>query len=334
MQRGTKIEHPFARPLTEHLAAAAPVEFVLIADERAQHVFEGIVVAIALRTFEARCFRHRPADLVERAAQPVIGTTILGDARQFLDVVNEAIDLAIAIEGNPLPRRIEVAPLTQRIRCATRYRPRTFALDRIATPQQSAHTRTRVFQGLLEPALECAFEGRGGDIFGSDLEGRVNARLDRAFAQQIRAERMDGADARLFEFRKRAEKIVALGIVERFVIVTGALDFLAQSKLQLARRLLSERDGDDRFQSRASRRDHRDDAVDQLGGLSGAGRRLDDQRSIKVLPDTLAHALVGRRHHLCSRSFHSAVMRCASLLIGAPGLGASPPDLIRIRCSS
>ena len=331
-----KIEHPFARTLAEHLAAAAPVEFVLVADERAQHVFERIVVAIALRTFEARGFRNRPAYLVERAAQPVIGTPILGDARELLDVVNDAIDLAIAIECDALPRRIEVAPLAQRIRCAARDRPRAFALDRIATPQQPAHPRARDFSGSPRTSARMRFRRAAvaTSSGATSKAGSTRASTGRSRSRSAQNEWMVPMRASS-RSSKRAEKMRrARRSLKDVVVATGAIDLLAQSKLQLARGFFGESHRDDGFQSRASRCDHRDDAVDQLGGFAGAGRRLDDQRGIEVAPDALAHALVGRRRHGLPRRFHSGVMRCASLLIDAPGLGASPPDLMRIRCSS
>ena len=296
-------------------------------------MLERIVVALALRTFEARGFRNRPAYLVERASQPILGTSIGCDSGELLDVVDDPIDLAIAIERDALPRRIEVAPLAQGIRSRARDRTRPFSLNCVATPQQPAHSRPGLFQRFFEPSLECAFKKSGRDIFRRDLESGIDARLDRALAEQIGAERMDGADARLFEFRQRVEKIVALRIAERFLVVARALDFLAQSQLQLARSLFGKGHRDDGGQSRAPRRDHRDDAVDQLGGFSGAGRRLDDQRGIEVVPDAIAHALVGRRHGL-PRKFHSGARRCASLLLVATPFGAVPPALMRIRCSS
>src|ERR1700733_6423394 len=135
MQRIAQREDLGARPLAEHLAALAPAEFVLVADDRAEHVFERVVVAIAPRSLEARGFRDWPADLVERAAQPIVGTPIFRDARELLDIVDDAIDFAIAIERDALPRRIEVAPLAQGIRRAACDGTRTLALNCIATAQ-------------------------------------------------------------------------------------------------------------------------------------------------------------------------------------------------------
>ena len=109
----------------------------------------------------------------------------------------------------------------------------------------------------------------------------------------------------------------------------GPLEFLAQPQLQLAGRLLAEGHGDDLDRSsRAPGRDQRDDPLDQLGGLAGAGRRLDDQRGVEVVGDAPA---IGGSASACGDSRHppqrlevgsgrSACGRC-----GAPRHGRRPP---------
>ena len=61
-----------------------------------------------------------------------------------------------------------------------------------------------------------------------------------------------------------------------------ALELFAQPQLQLAGGLLAERHRDDLADRGALVLDQRDDAADQLGGLAGAGRGLDDQRLVEL----------------------------------------------------
>jgi len=131
--------------------------------------------------------------------------------------------------------------------------------------------------------------------------------------------------------------MIALGFVESVFIVARAFDFLAQPQLKLAGRLFGEGYPDNAAQRRAARSDHRDDAIDQFGGFTGAGGGLDDKRGIEVVANAIAHALVGgyhRRAHGWPRSVHNDARRSASLFFDFVPLGARPPALIRRRCSS
>ena len=152
---------------------------------------------------------------------------------ELLDIVDEAIDLAIAIERDALPWRLEVAPFAQGIGRAARDRPRALALNRIASPQQAAHSGPRIFQRLLEPALERAVEKTDCDVFGRNLKCGIDARLDRPLAQQIRAERMNGSDACFFEVFECVRQILLFRCGEGGLVATCAIDLLAQSQLQL-----------------------------------------------------------------------------------------------------
>ena len=92
---------------------------------------------------------------------------------------------------------------------------------------------------------------------------------------------------------------LALGAPRRG-LEPGAVQPLAQPELQLAGRLLGERDGDNLADIRSSFGDDPHDAADERGGLAGPGGRLDDQRGVEVLGDAPPRVSVG---HGVPRSF-------------------------------
>src|SRR5438093_931367 len=79
-----------------------------------------------------------------------------------------------------------------------------------------------------------------GDLLRGDLEQWVDARLDGPFAQQVRAERMDRADARFLELRESGRETLA-NLRRDGLSHARFLDGGAQAELQLSRRRLRER---------------------------------------------------------------------------------------------
>src|SRR6185503_12922583 len=65
----------------------------------------------------------------------------------------------------------------------------------LPAPQDPAHAGTGALELGLEPAGEGALEQRARHVVGGHLEARIDAGLDRMLAQQVGAERVDGADA-------------------------------------------------------------------------------------------------------------------------------------------
>ena len=64
----------------------------------------------------------------------------------------------------------------------------------------------------FKPAIESHLEQRTRGVFRRDFEQRVDAGFDRAFAQQVRAERMNRSDASFFKLRQRAvQELLSLG---------------------------------------------------------------------------------------------------------------------------
>ena len=149
--------------------------------------------------------------------------------------------------GRWLPRRIEVAPLAAAPSAAARDDRRADLRARIASRRR--RSRRSPWPGAASASSnqrsKALSNNRGGDVFGRDLEHRIDARLDRALAQQIGAERMDRADARLFELRRARRSSRARSASSRIGSLARALDFGAQPQLEFARGFLGEGHRDD-----------------------------------------------------------------------------------------
>ena len=75
-----------------------------------------------------------------------------------------------------------------------------------AAAQRAAKTFGRVGQLLLQPAAERLVEEPRRRRLGEDLEERIDAGFDRALAQEVRAEAVDGADVRFLEALERLRR--------------------------------------------------------------------------------------------------------------------------------
>ena len=206
------------------------------------------------------------------------------------------------IEIGSRPARPEVAPLDQLP--ASRPQP----LDRpivVASPPGSGDRAERrrerrtpsgvILQGALQPGVERFGVQAARFALGQDAEERVDARLDRALAQQVGAKAMNGADVRFFEVHQ------------------GRVETLARGGIQTANRL-SRRSSSCRRRSFSSPAafsvnvtatrsptprlpccEHANDAAHQLGGLARAGSSLDDKRRVEIGGDRVARVLIVER---------------------------------------
>ena len=165
-----------------------------------------------------------------------------------------------------------------------------------------------VGQGRLEPGVEGLPENRLG--VRQHLEAGIDLRLHRPLAQQVGAEPVDGADLGFLEMGDGVLDVLGAGRARRRVPAgrrrsTRALKPLPQAQLQLAGGLLGERHGEDLADLGRARRQHVDDAGDQLRRLPGAGRRLHEEALAERRPDALARRGVdqlGSRRHGSLRS--------------------------------
>ena len=87
---------------------------------------------------------------------------------------------------------------------------------------------------------------------------------------------------------------------------------LTQPQLQLAGRFLRERHRHDAVHRRAARRQYTQDALDERGGLAGAGRGFDDKRVVEGVDDRQAGRRVGQRGGGCHRIDLSAIRSASS----------------------
>jgi hypothetical protein len=153
---------------------------------------------------------------------------------------------------------------------------------------------------LLQPRAEGARVETIRLNVGEHGEQRIDARFDRTLAQQLGAEAVNRVHVRLFERFERLLEPPADVVVRR----SGALvlERFAQPQLQLARRFLRERDGDDLDHRRAPRREDAQDPVHELRRLAGASRRLDDQRVVEILGNRPPRLSVTSHCHECRPS--------------------------------
>src|SRR5262249_51533855 len=158
--------------------------------------------------------------------------------------IHETIDLAIAIKGEWPPWSIEVTPFQKLLRRAAEDAAGSFPIGTLAPAQQSEHGFAGIAEHLFEPSVERRLEHRVGRIFGGDLEHRIDAGFDRPLAQEVRAKRVNSADARFFELRERPIQMFERGR-SRNRIVTRSFDLGAQPELKLTRRLFRKRYRDD-----------------------------------------------------------------------------------------
>ena len=249
-QRVTPREDLGAREFAEAIARTAPSPMTVVAaNQPQQRRFECVVIAIAHR-FEPRRLGNRTAEFFQRAAQPILGIARGSQSAERFDLVDQGIDLAVALERLVMPGRVEVAPFEQFLRGGPQQRPRAVAVGHVGAAQDASHAFAGICQRLLEPAIEGGIEDRAGGVFGSDLEHRIDCGLDRTLAQQVGAKRMNRADARLFELAQRVVQPLARSGIG--IVMARALDFSAQPQLQFARRLLGEGHGHDAIELAAA----------------------------------------------------------------------------------
>ena len=220
-------------------------------------------------------------------------------AATLVELGQRLLDLSLALERRPRPGGGEVAPLRELPgRLAQAIDGAVLAAEGRYDASARRTPSRRVGQLLLQPAVERLVEEPRRRRFGEHREQRIDARLDRPLAQQLGAEAVDGADVRFLESLERSSsRVRRVGIGAG--IRARPLEPLAQPQLQLAGRLLGERDRDDLADVRAPLGQDREDPVDELGRLAGAGRRFDDQRVVEAAGDGLARRGVGQGRCRC-----------------------------------
>ena len=222
-----------------------------------------------------------------------------------------ASNRAGAIEVRALVRRGEVPLLDERApRLAERgFRAVLIALARRAAEdaRDAGHLARRARERRLEPGGERVFVEAILLVLGGHLEEGIDLRLDRTLAEDVRAERVDRADAGGLELLERLIEPLLLEAALRVVLVllllragadarARALDLGAEAELHLAGGLLGEGHGDEIAFAARERRgagpEEGEDALDERRRLPGARGRLDDERRAEVVCDALARLAV------------------------------------------
>ena len=214
---------------------------------------------------------------------------IAGKVRDVVEEGHERFDFAIAIERISRPRRAEVTPLRELpCRLAQAVDGTAFAgrAAKRRPAQRAPHAFGRVRQHFLQPASEGFIEQPRRGRFGQNFEQRIDTRFDRTFAEQVGAERVNRADVRFFEPRQRAIESRACVFV-RSGRQPRAVESFSQAELELARRFLRKRDGDDPAYVRLPFGDYANDAPDERRGFARAGGSLDDESRVEVVRDAI-----------------------------------------------
>src|SRR5262249_42248046 len=133
-------------------------------------------------------------------------------------VGERSLDGGGAVERIAAPRRVEVSMLDD-LRGGVAQRLARRAAAEPAT-QEAAHALGRVGERRLEPGGEGLADQPVGLLAGRDLEQRIDAGGYRLLAQEVRAERVDGADARGLQLGER-------------VVEPGGLELGTQPQLQI-----------------------------------------------------------------------------------------------------
>ena len=207
---------------------------------------------------------------------------------------HERLDLGVAIEGVSRPRRGEVPPLHELPRGLPKAVHRSVFAAKCRPPQRAPHAIGRIREHFLEPAPERLVEESCRRGLGQDFEERIDAGLDGALAEQVGAERVNGANVCFFELRERQIQTPALSSIRSGAHPRVVQPF-PQPELELAGGLLRERDGDDVADVRLALGDDVDDPPDERRRLAGAGRGFDDERRVESGGDERASVEIARR---------------------------------------
>ena len=289
--------------LARHAAAVVPVVALSRAPELStpgqldQRRLQAVVVARGERLAHA----HVVADA---AREPGVGVEAIGRARaraqqipESVHTLDQLVDGGLPAERLPAPRRRE-SPASRRASsrragAAPRGRRRR-GRRRRRSPRRSP-SRGRSSSPSIQRVEGAAVQGFRFRL-GENLKARVDQRLHRALVEQLVAEPVDRAHARLFQMGHRFfEACPPCGA--RGGLLACPLQLHAHAQLQLAGRLLGEGHGDHALDIAAAFGEHRDQPRHQLAGLAGARRRLDDHALVERSPDAVARVLVDQPCH-------------------------------------
>ena len=190
--------------------------------------------------------------------------------------------MGVPCEGALVPGRVEIAPLGQVPGGLAEFVERLAAIA-LGSPGEAREGARQCLrrrgQTLLRPAAKHSGENAEGVGLRQLLEVRIDARLHRAAAQQLRAERVDSADEGAVQAARRFGQAPA----DTGVHLAGAPPFqlVAHAQFHVAGGGVREGDRHDGFH-RCSGGDDLHHAVHQRRRLSRAGGGLHHPTAIQI----------------------------------------------------
>ena len=119
-----------------------------------------------------------------------------------VDALDQRLDGRLPRERFAAPRRAEVPPVRERPAGAPQPLHGVAVIERRATPERAPQSLGGPLELGLDPAVEGAAIERLRLRLGEDLKARVDERLHRALVEEVVAEAVDRAHARLFQMRE------------------------------------------------------------------------------------------------------------------------------------
>src|SRR5262249_41270188 len=158
------------------------------------------------------CLAGEGLELRQRAGERVAGNAVPRARAEHLDLREDRVDLPVAIERLGSPWHREISPLGQHPGGTPERAPRAL-VPATRPPQNPPHPGGGILELEVEPPVERAIEELAGDVLRRHLEERIDAGLDRALAEQVGAERVDGPDPRLLELTERLDQALLDAVV-------------------------------------------------------------------------------------------------------------------------
>jgi hypothetical protein len=159
-----------------------------------EHVEVGPARGLAAREIVEEA-RHERCPLGERVLAPALAPR---EAREDLERLARPQRGRAPVEGPSRPARVEVACVGEALGRVDERLAHLVAARALAH-EQPPHRLARARELALPPPLEHRVEQGARGVFGHELERGIDPRLERALAQELGCERVDGRDAGLFQ---------------------------------------------------------------------------------------------------------------------------------------
>ena len=163
-------------------------------------------------------------------------------------------------------------------------------ISRSEPDQSAAQARCAFTELQLHPRPKGPLVDPRRLLLGKLFEARIDHRLHGALAQDLRAERMNGADRGFLQMLQRILDVDSLGWTGRRI--PSAVQILPQPQLQFARGLVGERHGNDAIDGGDAFGQHPHNTRHQFSGLPRASRRFYQQTLVQRGSDALTRGQI------------------------------------------